>query len=140
MSPNALGLILASVSLTAFAQLALKLSSARHANVAEGAALLPSLFAQMLNPWTMAGLFGYVGSFVLWLLALREVPLTIAYPFMGLTLVLVALLGVAVLGETLGVWELVGFVIVLGAAAVINAPKRAAAEPAPAVESVAPQR
>lgn len=34
------------------------------------------------------------------------------------------LLGVAVLGEHLGVWELVGFAIVLGAAAVINAPAR----------------
>lgn len=34
------------------------------------------------------------------------------------------LLGVLVLGEALGVWELVGFVIVLGAAAVINAPAR----------------
>lgn len=34
------------------------------------------------------------------------------------------LLGVLVLGEALGVWELVGFVIVLAAAAVINAPAR----------------
>jgi multidrug transporter EmrE-like cation transporter len=49
---------------------------------------------------------------VLWLLALREVPLTIAYPFMGLTLVLVELLGVFVLGETLGAAKLAGMALV----------------------------
>ncbi|MFC7491668.1 MULTISPECIES: DMT family transporter [unclassified Knoellia] len=37
------------------------------------------------------------------------------------------LLGVALLGESLGIWELAGFVIVLAAAGVINAPERAPA-------------
>ena len=40
------------------------------------------------------------------------------------------LLGVLVLGEALGLFEVIGFVIVLAAAAVINAPSRSSATPA----------
>ena len=47
------------------------------------------------------------------------------------------LLGVLVLGESLGLFEIVGFVIVLGAAAVINAPARGPATPV-AIPEVAP--
>ncbi|HRO58629.1 MAG TPA: SMR family transporter [Burkholderiaceae bacterium] len=113
MSPRSLLIILASVTLTALAQLALKLSSARHAGeVAGGGGLLRSLVEQFMNPWTIAGLLAYGLSFVLWLLALRDVPLTIAYPFMGLTLVLVAIFGVALLGETLGPARLFGMLLI----------------------------
>ena len=49
------------------------------------------------------------------------------------------LLGVLVLGENLGVWELVGFAIVLTAAAVINAPGRRVAVPAPEAAATAPR-
>lgn len=112
MTLHSLSLILASVSLTALAQLALKLSSARHAADAGGAALLPSLLAQFTNPWTIAGMIAYGLSFVLWILALREVPLTLAYPFMGLTLVLVAALGVVVLGESFSLTKLAGMLLV----------------------------
>jgi len=49
------------------------------------------------------------------------------------------LLGVLVLGENLGVWEVVGFAIVLTAAAVINAPARRVAAPAPEVAATAPR-
>lgn len=112
MSPRSLLIILASVTLTALAQLALKLSSARHAGEVASGGLLRSLLEQFLNPWTIAGLVGYGLSFVLWLLALRDVPLTIAYPFMGLTLVLVAIFGVTLLGETLGAAKLFGMLLV----------------------------
>lgn len=112
MSVHSLSIILSSVTLTAFAQLALKLSSARHAAPVESAALLRSLFEQFMNPWTIAGVVAYGLSFVLWILALREVPLTIAYPFMGLTLVMVAILGVIVLGETLSLAKLCGMLLV----------------------------
>ena len=112
MSLHALSIILSSVTLTAFAQLALKLSSTRHVTPAESSALLRSLIEQFMNPWTIAGMVAYGLSFVLWILALREVPLTIAYPFMGLTLVLVAILGVVVLGETLSVAKLGGMGLV----------------------------
>ncbi|NLD68822.1 MAG: EamA family transporter [Limnobacter sp.] len=112
MSPRSLLIILASVTLTALAQLALKLSSSRHAGEVASGGLLRSLLEQFMNPWTIAGLVGYGLSFVLWLLALRDVPLTIAYPFMGLTLVLVAIFGVALLGETLGAAKLFGMLLV----------------------------
>ena len=112
MSLRSLLIILASVTLTALAQLALKLSSARHAGEVASGGLLRSLLEQFMNPWTIAGLVGYGLSFVLWLLALRDVPLTIAYPFMGLTLVLVAIFGVALLGETLGAAKLFGMLLV----------------------------
>ena len=60
----------------------------------------------------MAGLASYAASLVLWLLALREVPLTVAYPFMGLALVFVALLAMVVLGERLSGAQLLGMAFV----------------------------
>ena len=66
-----------------------------------------------------------------------------AGPIIGSTItylipIVSVLLGVLVLGEALGVWEVVGFAIVLTAAAVINAPGRRVKAPAPAGVPSAP--
>jgi len=120
VSLHALLLILGSVGMTAFAQLALKLSGSGHPGVTGFTSLPSGLMHQMLNPWSLAGLVAYGASFVLWLLALRDVPLSVAYPFMGLTLVLVALLGVFVLGEPLSAVKVSGMVLVFAGLILIS--------------------
>lgn len=95
--------ILASVFLTAGAQLSLKLAS-RNFQGPQAENLGGSLLAQLLDPLTVFALSLYVGSTVLWLLALRQVPLSLAFPFSGLTIAVVALLSVWVLGESIG-WQ-----------------------------------
>ncbi|MGH1361360.1 MAG: DMT family transporter [Burkholderiaceae bacterium] len=103
MKLSALMLVLSSVSLTALAQLALKLGSSRFAAPPVEQGLLASVIAQFMHPLTIAAVCAYVASLVLWLIALRDVPLSLAYPFAGLTIAIVALVGAFVLGEGM-VW------------------------------------
>lgn len=46
-----------------------------------------------------AALMGYLGSTGLWILALRNIPLTIAYPFMALSFAIVPLLALVLFDE-----------------------------------------
>ncbi|MFK7965191.1 MAG: multidrug efflux SMR transporter [Burkholderiaceae bacterium] len=101
MKLSALLIVLASVSLTALAQLALKLASSRFAAPPADQGFIASLIAQFMHPLTLSAMVLYGGSLVLWLIALRDVPLSVAYPFAGLTIALVAVLGIVVLGEGL---------------------------------------
>lgn len=108
MKLSALLLVLSSVSLTALAQLALKLGSSRFAAPPVEHGLLASVLAQFMHPLTVAAVCAYVGSLVLWLIALRDVPLSLAYPFAGLTIAIVALMGVFVLGEGMAWSQAIG--------------------------------
>ena len=112
MKLSALLLVLSSVSLTALAQLALKLSSSRFAAPPVEQGLLASLLAQFMHPLTVAAICAYGGSLVLWLIALRDVPLSLAYPFAGLTIAIVALLGAFVLGEGIAWPQAVGIILI----------------------------
>lgn len=108
MKLSALLVVLASVSLTALAQLALKLASSRFVSPPAEEGFLAGLIAQFVHPLTLSAVVLYVGSLLLWLVALRDVPLSVAYPFAGLTIALVAVLGIVVLGEGLAWPQAVG--------------------------------
>lgn len=106
-------IVLGSVLLTAGAQLALKIASGRHSDTPESAGWLQSIVQQLLDPLTIAAIGLYVGSLVLWLLALRSLPLSLAYPFSGLTIAIVAFLGWAVLNESLDGTHIIGMVLIM---------------------------
>lgn len=106
-------IVFGSVLLTAGAQLALKIASGRHAEPSESTGLVQSIVHQLLDPLTMAAIGLYVGSTVLWLLALRSLPLSLAYPFSGVTIAIVAFLGWAVLNESLSVTHIVGMLLIM---------------------------
>ena len=108
MKLSVLMTVLCSVSLTALAQLALKLASAHYEPATPDSGFLPGLLAQVLHPLTLAAIVAYAGSLALWLIALREVPLSVAYPFAGVTIALVAVLGAVVLGEGLSWSQIAG--------------------------------
>lgn len=112
MKFGALMAVLASVSLTALAQLALKLASSRFTPPSPDSGFLASLLAQFLHPLTIAAIVAYVGSLAFWLVALRDVPLSVAYPFAGLTIAIVAIMGAVVLGESLGWGQVAGIVMI----------------------------
>jgi undecaprenyl phosphate-alpha-L-ara4N flippase subunit ArnF len=101
MSLQSLLAILGSVVVTALAQLCMKIASRQFSGEQALNTLAGSLFQQMLHPLSLVAMLAYAVSLVLWFLALRNVPLSVAYPFAGLTLALVALLGVGVLGEAM---------------------------------------
>lgn len=111
MQPALLLLILTSVAMSACAQLLLKLGvgQARAAGVAEGAG---AGLAFLQSPWVVAG-FGLYGlGAILWLYVLARLPLSAAYPFVGLGFLLTLALGVLALGESLSPIRILGTLLI----------------------------
>ncbi|MEZ5738975.1 MAG: SMR family transporter [Burkholderiaceae bacterium] len=114
MKLTSLLVVLGSVGLTAMAQLSLKVASSRFAGTGADQGLFGGLLAQLFHPLTMAAIVAYVGSTLLWLVALRDLPLSVAYTFSGLTIGVVVLLGVVVLGEALSLPQMAGIGLIIG--------------------------
>lgn len=115
-------LILASVAMSACAQLMLKMGvgAARLAGTAqagtpsgaEQAGILQTAAAYLLSPWVVAGLALYGLGAVLWLYVLARLPLSAAYPFVGLGFILTMALGVLALGENLSAMRVFGTLLI----------------------------
>ena len=69
--------------------------------------------AVALSAWTWTGLLVYALATLAWLAVLRELPLRMAYPFVGLAFVVVPVLAWAVLGEELRWSTLAGAVLIV---------------------------
>jgi len=72
------------------------------------------------KPQVIAGLALFVLSATSWLLVLSRVPLSVAYPFVGLTYVLTALFSKFILRESVPALRWLGIVLVLGGIALVG--------------------
>lgn len=63
-------------------------------------------------PWFWVALVVYGGATLAWLLALRTVPLSVAYPFFALAFFIVPLLSWWLLGEPVGPRQWIGAVLI----------------------------
>lgn len=73
-----------------------------------------SLVRDIASVWQVyVGFTLYAISAALWILALATVPLSVAYPFLGLSYVGIAALSVAMLGEWLTPAQWLGIVLVV---------------------------
>src|SRR5262245_52697347 len=116
MSLNTLAFILVSVALSAGAQVALKfgvLSSTGQ----PGGSLGP--LTVLLSPGVFIGLALYGVGTLVWLMALREVQLSQAYPFVGLGFVLTTLAGWWLFGDALSPQRLLGIAMVVGGIVIV---------------------
>lgn len=114
MTLSNLALILFTVTLSACAQLALKLAvsqkqvvSALDADVSSG------LFAAALSPLVWLGTVIYVLSFALWLFVLSKVDLSVAYPFVGISFVVTMAFGGMFLDEQISASRLIGTLLIV---------------------------
>jgi len=109
-----LGLILLSVALSALAQVALKLGMSGTAvsrALAEGGA--GQVAWAVASEWrVLAGLALYFGSAAAWLFVLARLPVSAAYPFVGLGFVLTLLIGWGWLGDTVSATRVLGTLLV----------------------------
>jgi multidrug transporter EmrE-like cation transporter len=110
-----IGLILASVTLAAIAQVTLKvgMNHVTDANGGELALNADSLKQIATNVWVWAGLVIFGVSAVLWLFALSKANLSYAYPFAALGYVIIVTASILFLGEhmrPLG-WAGVAFIV-----------------------------
>lgn len=100
MSLSILALILFTVTLSACAQLALKLG-VKAPGVADGMAAggAGALLSIALSPWIWLGLAIYGASVLLWLWVLSKVDLSVAYPFVGVSFLVTMAFGAWLLQE-----------------------------------------
>lgn len=110
------GLALVSISLSAAAQILMKLGMAgRDAAAVE--TLVDKVLAVALNPHVVVGLGCYGFSAVLWLAVLSKLPLSAAYPLVALAIVMVIAASNLLLGEAVSPIRIAGSaLIVLGVA------------------------
>ncbi|WP_176706196.1 SMR family transporter [Paenibacillus hemerocallicola] len=72
-------------------------------------------FVSMFSSWpVLAGLFSYALSSLFWLLTLKQMNVSVAYPMVSLGYVVVALAGYYLFSESISVtkWMGIGFVLV----------------------------
>jgi drug/metabolite transporter (DMT)-like permease len=109
-----LALVLTSVSMSAIAQIVLKVGMsgdgiARAIASGEAVAIASRI---VLNPWVVGGLGIYVLGAMCWLFVLARIDVSMAYPFVGLGFVLTMLLGASLFGDHIGVGRLAGTALV----------------------------
>lgn len=100
-------LLLIVVFLVSVGQIFLKLSANRMS--------VDEAVSNWLDIWFILGLAAYGASMLIWLIAIKNIPLSLATPISGLTFILIPILCVIFLNEKLSFQYFVGsFLIVLG--------------------------
>lgn len=114
-------LLVSSVALSSLAQLLLKLGLKGAGPLDLSWRGLTALALRVLtNGYLLAGLAGFVGSAVLWLIVLSQVELSLAYPLVSLGYVFVLCLAHFVLGESISTWRLGGVAAIIAGVILIG--------------------
>ena len=103
-------LILLSVAMSACAHLLLKLGVGSAG--ASGKSAAASGLAYLLSPFVIGGLALYGLGAVVWLFVLARVPLSAAYPFVGIGFLFTMVLGVVALGESVSAMRIGGTLLI----------------------------
>jgi multidrug transporter EmrE-like cation transporter len=80
----------------------------------------PTFMGQILRPVTIVGLVLYVGAAFMYIFALRQLPLSVAFPSVSLSYAIVAVLGHFLFKEPFGIKQISGIVLVMGGVILIN--------------------
>ncbi len=107
-------MVVTCVTISAVAQLVMKLgmsSGAVQASLSKGG-LVNVALTTLLNPLVMGGLIAYMLGAGLWLFVLSKAELSLVYPFVALGFIMTMLLGVFVLHEAVGLYRIVGTLLI----------------------------
>jgi small multidrug resistance pump len=80
----------------------------------------PDLVAQLLRPSTLCGLALYGSAAFLYIIALRKIPVSVAFPSVSLSYAIVAVLGHFLFGEPFGLKQIGGIALIMGGVLLIN--------------------
>ena len=108
MKPAELALMLGTVALISTGQILFKIAANSHKNVP------PTGISSYFTAPLILALVIYTMATFMWILVLRNVPLKVAYPFMGLSFVVVPLLASVFLGESMR-WNVIGGAVLIAA-------------------------
>ncbi len=120
-TPAPYAMILVSVTLSAAAQVALKAGMASPAvRQALAGGLRPITLLQVaFNPLVLLGLFFYGLSMVVWLGVLSRMPVSSAYPFVALAIVLTSLAGRLFFHDAFTLPKIVGTLLIVSGVVVL---------------------
>ena len=80
----------------------------------------PDFASQLLRPSTLVGLALYGAAAFLYIVALRRIPVSVAFPSVSLSYAIVAVLGHLLFGEPFGMRQISGIVLIMGGVVLIN--------------------
>ena len=113
MSYTLLSMILLTVTLSACAQLALKLGVSKpELSSALQVGVYESLLVAIFSPLIWLGLIIYVISVALWLWVLSKVDLSVAYPFVGVSFLVTMAFGAFLLNENISPTRIAGTLLI----------------------------
>jgi drug/metabolite transporter (DMT)-like permease len=112
MKPALLATILGAVSLSALAQIALKIGTAPLKSAA-GKSLPDVILSVAASPFIWIGLGIYGASILGWIWVLSKTDVSVAYPFVGIGFVLTAVMGALFLHENVSPLRIAGTVLVI---------------------------
>ena len=78
-----------------------------------GALRSPTVAAQFVDPLTIIGFAIYVLAALLYIVALKEIPVSVAFPSVGASYAIVAVLGHVLWNEPFG-WQQFGGLVLIG--------------------------
>ena len=71
-----------------------------------------SLWSSLLNPYVLAGLFAYFIAALFYVNAIKQIPLSVAFPSVSISYVAVALLSRSIWGEEFGLWHILALLLI----------------------------
>ena len=80
----------------------------------------PDFGSQLLRPSTLVGLALYGSAAFLYIIALRKIPVSVAFPSVSLSYAIVAVAGHFLFGEPFGLKQVAGILLIVGGVALIN--------------------
>ena len=107
-----------SIALSSGAQIVFK-SSLNAQSAAGAAANEPAIYDTLLRPGIVFGLFLYGLSVIAWFAALRALPLSVAYPLVGVGLAVTATAGVLLFDESVTVSKVAGIGLIVAGATLL---------------------
>lgn len=112
MNLSSFALVFTSVTLSALAQTAFKHGVMR-VPLADITGILAKVLGLLTSPFVLLGLTLYGFGAVLWLFALRQLDLSLAYPFVAMSFVMIVLSGIFVFNEPVNPSRLAGIVLIV---------------------------
>jgi multidrug transporter EmrE-like cation transporter len=83
-------------------------------------AAAPDLLSQLLSASTIAGLVLYGAATVCYLIAIRRIPITVAFPSISVSYIVILAMGVIVFGESLSLAKLAGTGLIMAGVWLLN--------------------
>ncbi len=80
----------------------------------------PDFMSQILRPSTLCGLALYGSAAFLYIVALRKIPMSVAFPSVSISYAIVAVLGHFLFGEPFGIKQIGGIALIMGGVVLIN--------------------